>query len=182
MLSLSDIIGIFYKYRRNKYIRSLVDNGLNLGNNVQIVSDFFFDPTHCFLITIGDDCTICPNVRLITHDASTKTFLGYTKIGRIRIGKNCFIGDSVIVLPDVEIGNNTIIGAGSIVSRNIPENSVAVGQPAKIIGQTGAYLEKMKKRAELTGIFGEDYLIKVITEKKKKEVIEAVNNGIQFIV
>jgi len=58
--------------KTRKYIDRLVENGLRLGKNVAIVDRFFLDPSHCFLISIGDNCTICPNVRLIAHDASTK--------------------------------------------------------------------------------------------------------------
>ena len=105
--------------KTEKHIKNLKKKGLKLGNNVSIIDTFFFDPSHCFLISIEDNCTICPNVRLIAHDASTKKLLGYTKTGKIVIKKDCFIGDSAIVLPNVSIGPNTIIGAGSVVTKNI---------------------------------------------------------------
>jgi maltose O-acetyltransferase len=94
------------KKRRKSYLDRLIRNGLTLGKNVDIIETFFFDPSHCFLISIGDNCTICPNVRLIAHDASTKKILGYTKIGKIDIKENCFIGDSVIILPNVTVSPN----------------------------------------------------------------------------
>ena len=78
--------------KRKRYIEGLISNGLKLGKNVQIIDTFFFDPSHCFLISIGDNCTICPNVRLIAHDASTKKSLNYTKIGKVNIGNRVFIG------------------------------------------------------------------------------------------
>ena len=90
----------FLKKKKNSYIKKLIDRGLVLGKNVSIIDTFFFDPSHCFLISIEDNCTICPNVRLIAHDASTKKILGYTKIGRIDIGKNCFIGAGAAVVND----------------------------------------------------------------------------------
>jgi len=117
----------FLKYKKNRYLNGLVDKGLILGKNVLIVDTFFFDPSHCYLITIGDNCTICPNVRLIAHDASTKNHLGYTKFGKITIGENCFIGDSTIVLPNVSIGPNSIVGAGSVVTKSVPPWTVVAG-------------------------------------------------------
>ena len=72
-----------------KYLQGLVDSGMQLGNNVGICQGCFLDPSHCFLISIGDDTTLAPNVRLIAHDASMKRKTNYTKIGRIRIGCNC---------------------------------------------------------------------------------------------
>lgn len=51
----------------------------------------------------------------------------------VHIGKNCFIGDRTIVLPGVTIGDEVVIGAGSVVTKDIPSNSVAVGNPARVI-------------------------------------------------
>jgi maltose O-acetyltransferase len=140
----------------------LVNRGLSLGKNVDIIDTFFFDPSHCFLISIGDNCTICPNVLLIAHDASTKKMLGYTKIGKINIGANCFIGDSVIVLPNVSIGSNTIIGAGSIDTKIIDSNSVAAGTPAKIICSVDDYCKKIESLHQDNEIFDGSYSIENI--------------------
>jgi hypothetical protein len=48
--------------KRQNYINMLIANGLTLGKKVDIIDTFFFDPSHCFLISMGDNCTICPNV------------------------------------------------------------------------------------------------------------------------
>lgn len=168
--------------RKDNYINNLIRNGLKLGNKVEIIDTFFFDPSHCFLISIGDNCTICPNVRLIAHDASTKKHLGYTKIGRIQIGNNCFLGDSVIVLPAVSIGPNSIIGAGSVVTNDIPDGSVAAGNPARVIMSTKDYLDKIRSYKKSKNIFNEEYLIGNIDNKKLKEMIEFLDDEIGFIV
>ena len=150
------------KKKKEKFLNSLIDKGLQLGKNVYIVSDYFFDPSHCFLISIGDNCTIAPNVRLIAHDASTFKLLGYTKIGKIDIKENCFIGDSVIILPNVTIGKNSIIGSGSVVTRDIPPGMVAIGSPAKVIMTVQEYIEKIKEISKDKKIFGEEYIIQNI--------------------
>jgi maltose O-acetyltransferase len=168
--------------KKQNYINNLIKNGLTLGRNVEIIDEFFFDPSHCFLISIGDNCTICPNVRLIAHDASTKNFLGYTKIGKIDIRERCFIGDSVIVLPNVTIGPNAIVGAGSVVTRDIPPNSVATGNPAKVIVTLDEYLEKIQTLSAIKGVFGEDYLIHNIDLQRRLEMIDNVRDSIGFIV
>ena len=62
------------------------------------------DPSHCWLIEIGDNVTFGPHVQVLAHDASMHNVLGYTKIGRVRIGNNVFIGAGSIVLPNVQIG------------------------------------------------------------------------------
>ena len=72
-------------------------------------------------------------VQILAHDVSTKRNLGYTKIGKVSIGNDVFIGRGTIILPNVRIGNNVVIGAGSIVTSDIPDNSIAVGNPCRVI-------------------------------------------------
>ena len=116
-----------------------------IGENTDIFTSLI-DYEHGYLISIGNNVTLASDVRLLTHDASTKKLLGYSKVGRINIGNNVFIGAQTIVLPNVKIGNNVVIGAGSVVSRDIPDNSVAVGNPCCIIG---TYENFKKKNLEL---------------------------------
>lgn len=168
--------------KRNKYINNLVNNGLKIGKNVEIIDEFFFDPSHCYLISIGDNTTICPNVRLIAHDASTKRLVDYTKIGRIEIGNNCFIGDSTIVLPNVRIGDNVIIGAGSVVTKNIPKNTIAAGNPAKVIVSMADYRGKIERLQKNSKVFGQEYLINNLDDVKRQELVDSTSEGIHFII
>lgn len=112
--------------------------GLTVGNNVHIF-DSYIDPLFLFLITIGDNTTLT-DVKVLAHDASTNKQLGYTKMGKVTIGSNCFIGAKSIILPGVTIGDNVIIGAGSVVTTNIPENSVAVGNPCRVVKSYDDYM------------------------------------------
>ena len=74
----------------------------------------------------------------------------YDYFGRVKIGANCFIGINCIILKHVTIGDNCIIGAGAIVSRSIPPNSVAVGCPARVIGNVDTFIGKNKDRIDDT--------------------------------
>jgi maltose O-acetyltransferase len=167
--------------KRKKYINALVNKGLTLGKNVDIVDTFFFDPSHCFLISIGDNCTFAPNVRLIAHDASTRKHLGFTKMGKIEIGKNCFIGDSVIVLPGIKIGEGSIVGAGSVVTKDVNPGSIVAGNPAKYITSVDKFLEKIRSDAKNKKIFNEEYHIENLTLDKRREILNAVDNTIGYI-
>ncbi|MBS7577639.1 MULTISPECIES: sugar O-acetyltransferase [unclassified Enterococcus] len=91
------------------------------------------DDTHIY---IGDDTMIGPNVTLATagHPISPNQRLEKYQFNQaITIGKNCWLGAGVIVLPGVSIGDHSIIGAGSVVTRDIPANKVAFGNPCRVV-------------------------------------------------
>lgn len=107
--------------------------------------------TEPWIITIGDNVHITDGVKFITHDGGTLLYrhmipdLEITK--PIVIGDNVYIGNNVILLPGVTIGNNVVIGAGAVVTRSIPDNSVAVGVPVRVIKTADEYLAKLKRES-----------------------------------
>lgn len=123
----------------------LIALGLTVGKNFSRQEKTLIDQSHCWLITIGDDVTLAPRVHILAHDASTKKALGYTRIGVVNIGNNVFIGASSTILPGISIGNNVVIGANSVVSRDIPDDSVAIGNPAKVICTYDEFVSRKKK-------------------------------------
>ena len=153
-----------------------ISNGLQIGENYNIQSGCIIDPSHCFLITIGNNVTLAPRVHILAHDASTKLHLGYTVIGKVNIGDNVFIGANSIILPNVNIGDNVIIGAGSVVSRSIPSNTVAVGNPAKVISSIDDYISKRKCQMITCPCYDESYKITVITPQKKAKMINEIDS------
>ena len=90
---------IIVKLRGEPDIKKLKEMGLQIGKDFQYGRYCFFDPSHCFLISIGDDVTFSTRVHLLAHDASTKKILGYAKIGRVDIGNHVFIGANSTILP-----------------------------------------------------------------------------------
>ena len=146
-------------------IEELRLNGTVIGDNCHIYGAV--DSGHEFLVTIGDNVTLASGCRLLTHDGSTKKILGYSRVGRIDIGSNVFIGAASIVLPNVKIGSNVIVGAGSIVTKDIPDNSVAVGSPARVIGTYDAYVKKAEKQFATMPKWGTPYSQKTDDEKRQ---------------
>lgn len=107
---------------------------VHLGNYVYVNFNLTcVDDTHIY---IGDNTMIGPNVTLATAGHPILPRLrekGYQFNLPIHIGKNCWLGAGVIVLPGVNIGDNSVIGASSIVTKDIPSNVVAYGSPCKVI-------------------------------------------------
>lgn len=86
-------------------------------------------------ITIGDDVQIGPNVQLLTPTHPVEADLRRARweaAEPITIGSNVWLGGGVIVLPGVTIGENSVVGAGSVVTRDLPANVVAMGSPARV--------------------------------------------------
>jgi maltose O-acetyltransferase len=87
-------------------------------------------------IIIGEDCQIGPNVQLLTptHPVEPQPRRDRLEAAKpITIGDNVWLGGGAIVLPGVTIGDNSVIGAGAVVTRDVPANSVAVGNPARVV-------------------------------------------------
>lgn len=162
---------ILYRLRGEYTTEQLLKMGMKIGKNFGRLNGVILDPSHCWLIEIGDNVTMAPRVHILCHDASTKQFMNYTKIGRVTIGDNVFIGAESVVLPGVTIGNNVIVGANSTVTHDIPDNTVVAGTPAKLICTLDDYLNKEKERMKSAPCYGEDYTLRkdVSMEKRMKQ-------------
>ena len=141
-------------------IEKLIKRGLVVGKNLEIMGGVIIDPSHCWHIKIGDNVTLAPRVHILAHDASTILFLGYARVSNVTIGDNVFIGAGTIVLPGVSIGNNVVIGAGSVVSHDIPDDSVAMGNPAKVMKSLEEYVVREKERMNESNTFGDEYTLR----------------------
>lgn len=134
-----------------KYAKKI---GVNMHGIVHIYGKIAWG-TEPWIISLGDNVHITDGVKFITHDGGTLLFrkivpdLDITK--PIIVGNNVYFGNNVIVLPGVKIGNNVVIGAGAIVSKDIPDNSLAVGIPARVIKSIDEYLEKARTQSTHLG-------------------------------
>lgn len=154
------------------YVNILKRGGVKIGKNCVIdkTAEFGTEP---YLISMGDNVRITKGVRFITHDGSlwVPRNLGLVDkkadfFGKIVIGNNVNIGWDAIIMPGVQIGDNCIIAAGAIVTKNIPDNSVAVGMPAKVLESVQEYADKKRNSCVLT---------KNMTSKEKKAYLEQID-------
>lgn len=110
------------------------------GNHIKVGKNFFANYNCTILdvskVTIGDNCQFAPNVAIYTaghpiHPDSRNSLYEYGI--DVTIGDNVWLGGNVVVCPGVTIGSNCVIGAGSVVTRDIPEWSLAAGNPCRVI-------------------------------------------------
>ena len=188
--------GYFRKLHRKLYLKQLSridgpacaaekwrDRGVIIGKNCRIYSNEMAMGPEPYLIEIGDDVIISGNVVFVTHDGGLNIFRKeFTNIvgnfGKIKIGSNCFIGGGAILLPNIEIGNCCIVCAGAVVAESFPEDSVIMGNPAKIIFKTSLY-EKLKVGDKHTVTnnkcsYPESDFMPM--EERKKLILDAIND------
>lgn len=126
------------KYRA-RILRKL---GCKVGKNVFVGDYVRIDLNHAELITIDDYAHITSGCRLLCHQRDLKSYsvgdnaatLGY-RYGEIHLGKGCMIGMETMIMPGVTIGEGAIVGAGSLVTKDVPAWTIATGRPAKVVKQ-----------------------------------------------
>lgn len=140
-----------------KYAKKI---GVNIKGKLHIYGNINWG-SEPWIISIGDNVHLTEGVSFLTHDAGILIFkkeypdLELTK--PIVIGNNVYIGSHCQILGGVTIGNKVIIGCGTIITKDIPDNSVVVGVPGKVIKSADEYLEKAKKESiNLGHLLGEE--------------------------
>lgn len=148
-----------FKVKYPNYLRKI---GINIPldyyeNEVGFIHPtVYFDGTDYSLISVGKNTTISMNVTILTHDFSIVKGLqamGLPPHGHfeksVTIGNNCFIGANSFILPGTTLGDNVIVGAGSVVRGYIPNDSIVIGNPASIIGNTIEWTKKHLEKKDI---------------------------------
>lgn len=138
---------LYQNFYDKAYIEICKARGLKVGKEVIFIEapKFGSEP---YLIEIGDRTKITANCTFINHDGAMYVIRSMEKyedarnFGRIKIGKNCFVGNNCTFLPGSQMGDNCILGAGSVLNSSMPSNSVYAGVPAKFICTIDEYGDK----------------------------------------
>ena len=130
------------RLRGEQDVSQLVREGMEVGRDVFIARGCYLDAGYAWLISIGDEATLGPYVTVLTHDAAPKLRTGYSLIARVHIGARAFIGANATILPGVTIGDDAIVGAGSVVRRDVQAGTVVLGNPAEEVGTTDQHADR----------------------------------------
>ncbi len=132
LLHMLAMVVPFGRIKKNLYRM----RGTKIGNNVDISQMVFLEDSSPSLITIEDFVDIGPNVTVVTHDSSLHCIDPEipTQYNKVLIKRNAYIGACVTILPNVTVGEFSIVAAGAVVTRDVPPYSIVAGIPAKIIG------------------------------------------------
>ena len=133
---------VYLRIKLNKLKRQ----GVKLGKNISITGKLRVG-SEGYLVEIGNDVTIA-GADILTHDGGIRVIRklednpNLKKQGKVSIKNNSFIGKNSIIVPGISIGPNSIVGCGSVVTKNVPPNTVYAGNPAKYICSIEEYKEK----------------------------------------
>lgn len=174
---------IYQNFFSRNSVQDHIKRGLTIGRNFNIQRDVIIDYSHTWHIEIGDDVTLAPRVVILAHDASTRRNLGYTRLGKVKIGSRVFIGAASIILPGVTIGDDVIVGAGSVVSSDVPSGSVAVGNPARVVRSIESFLAEKANEISCSPCFDEAYTLRMnVSDAMKHDMNNQMKDGIGYVV
>jgi len=130
------------RFHLSRRWRQLRRHGLQLGTDVWLPRSTWIDPDYGYLISIGDHCGFGEECVILAHDAQMDEVLNGTRVARVVIRESSHIGVRTVILPGVEIGPRTIVGANSVVTRSLPPDTVCAGNPARVLCTLGDYLSR----------------------------------------
>ncbi len=143
----------YYTSNSERFLDKLRMGGVRIGRRTYCIAPktVQIDTTRPELLEIGEHVFIHKGTIILTHDWASWCFVEkYNEFipahSKVKIGNNVWFGENVTVMPGVTIGNNVIVGIGSIVTKSIPANSVAVGIPARVVCTIDEYFEKRKAK------------------------------------
>lgn len=132
--------------RPNQYAKWI---GVKVGKGCLINTKHF--PTEAYLITLGDYVRVAPETHFFTHGGLWPQRFRHPELyleqfGKIQVGDYSYIGEGCLIMPGVCIGKDCVVGAGSVVTKSVPDGMMVAGNPARIIGKTEDMVQRVAAR------------------------------------
>lgn len=154
---------------------------LSVGEAAWIAPTAYIDWNHAAHVTIEDHVVLAPHSAVLAHDASSAMSTGLMWVAPIHLKRYCYIGYRAIVLPGVTVGEHAIVGAGAVVSRDVPDGAVVAGVPARQIGIVADLEQHRLSLAAEQGVFPTDLFTRTpIDEERLRILREAAQAGGYF--
>jgi acetyltransferase-like isoleucine patch superfamily enzyme len=128
--------------------------GARIGRDVFLGSDVYVELHFAPLLTIEDGVVIASRAAILLHDSALNNVLGEpVKFGRVTLRRECYVGSNATILCGVEVGERAVIGAGALVTADVPAGAVAYGHPARVHGTVAELAAKHRRLRDTTDRF-----------------------------
>lgn len=141
----------------------------------------YLDWNHGAQITIDDGAVVTAHAAILAHDSAGAGRSGLTWVAPVHLKKGCYVGYGAIVLPGVTVGEHAIIGAGSVVTADVPDDAVVAGAPARVIGSATELVEARRATAKRRGVFPGSHARPPLSRQALDEIRRAGGAGGYFI-
>lgn len=160
---------------------SRIPRNTTIGRDVYIGGTAVLDWRFGHLITIDDEATVVDGARILCHDASSNRRVGVTLCAPVKIGKRAYIGADALIMPGVTVGDDAVVGAGAVVTRDVEPGSVVVGVPAKQVCLTSELDLRRVELLESLPVFGSEYARRDLSHEQLHELRGAAERGGYFL-
>jgi maltose O-acetyltransferase len=170
------------KLNSDYYTEYLKKLGVQIGKDSTVLYPAYVDGRWPYLLEIGNNVVISINSTILTHDASTSYAGDMVKVGKVVVHDRCFIGANCTILCNVSIGPGSIVGAGSVISRNVPPDTVYAGNPARYICTVTEFVEKHRRSGKSMPFFkGSDFEHAFIEDKQKINLRKSLQDTFGYV-
>lgn len=170
------------RYRLHRRWKSLRAMGMQIGQGVNLPASTWIDTSACYAISIGDWCGFGEQCLILSHDAQMDEFLDAGLVARILIHESCHFGSRTVILPGVEVGPRTIVGANSVVARSLPPDTVCAGAPARVICTLDEYLARHGAALATGPTFPwTEFNANALTPERRRALLAALDKGPVYI-
>jgi maltose O-acetyltransferase len=170
------------RLRGTPTVEQLRARGAVIGEDVHIGPWTIFDYSYAHLIEIGSRVTIAPRVHLLAHDASTKRHLDYTRVGRIVVEDDVFLGAGSTIMPGVRVGAGSIVGVHALVTKDVPPGSLVIGVPAKVVMTVEEFIRRRREEMESTPVYGPEWAAgEALDAARQRRMRDELGDGFGYL-